>query len=105
MLPSWTGDVKAFARNAAGPLEWPAVSLDQRPPLAVLTGALRHAYGFPLRRAVGATMAGAGVTLGLLAGLVAAIGLERALTIWNDQMALLLSLRYRRRTASEASTR
>jgi hypothetical protein len=50
-------------------------------------------------------MAGAGVTLGLLAGLVAAIGLERALTIWNDQMALLLSLRYRRRTASEASTR
>jgi len=32
MLPSWTGDVKAFARNAAGPLEWPAVSLDQRPP-------------------------------------------------------------------------
>jgi len=118
------------------------VSLDQRPPLAVLTGALRHAYGFPLRRAVGATMAGAGVTLGLLAGLVAAIGLERVLTIWNDQMALLpwglsrilgitvylgiptelpaaasiaglvvtvigiaLSLRYRRRTASEASTR
>ena len=67
------------------------MSLDQRPPLAVLTGALRHAYGFPLRRAVGATMAGAGVTLGLLAGLVAAIGLERALTIWNDQMALLLS--------------
>ena len=65
------------------------MSLDQRPPLAVLTGALRHAYGFPLRRAVGATMAGAGVTLGLLAGLVAAIGLERALTIWNDQMALL----------------
>jgi hypothetical protein len=106
----------------------------------VATGVLRHAYGLPRRRAVGTTMASAGVTLGLLAGLVAAIGLERALTIWNDQMALLpwglsrilgitvylgiptelpavvsiaglavaaigtaLSLRYRRRMASEAS--
>jgi TRAP-type C4-dicarboxylate transport system permease small subunit len=30
-----------------------------------------------------------GVPLALLGGLVAAVGLERALTVWNDQMALL----------------
>jgi hypothetical protein len=34
-------------------------------------------------------MLAAGATLGLLAGLVTLVGLERALTIWNDQMALL----------------
>jgi hypothetical protein len=50
---------------------------------------LRRAYGLPARRAVGATALAVGVTLALLAGLVAAVGLERALTIWNDQMALL----------------
>ncbi|SCL72172.1 hypothetical protein [Micromonospora chersina] len=50
---------------------------------------LRDRYGLPRRRAVGLTLTAAGVPLGLLAGLVTAIGLERALTVWNDQMALL----------------
>jgi len=50
---------------------------------------LGQRYGFRGRRAVGSVLLGAGLTLGLLAGLVAAIGLERALTVWNDQLALL----------------
>jgi hypothetical protein len=50
---------------------------------------LRERYGLPRRRAVGMTLAAFGVSLAACAGLVAAIGLERALTIWNDQMALL----------------
>jgi hypothetical protein len=50
---------------------------------------LRGVYGRVDGRATGATMLAAGLTLALLAGLVTAIGLERALTIWNDQMALL----------------
>ena len=50
---------------------------------------LRERYGLLRRRAVGAVLAAGGATLAACAGLVAAIGLERALTIWNDQMALL----------------
>jgi hypothetical protein len=50
---------------------------------------LRRAYGVKLRRAFGATSVAAGLALGALAGMVAAIGLEQALTMWNDQMALL----------------
>ncbi|MEV4414555.1 hypothetical protein [Catellatospora sp. NPDC049609] len=50
---------------------------------------LRDRYGLLRRRAVGLTLTAAGVPLGLLAGLVALIGLERALTVWNDQLALL----------------
>ncbi|MFI2651925.1 hypothetical protein [Micromonospora fulviviridis] len=50
---------------------------------------LRDRYGLPRRRAFGLTLTAAGVPLGLLAGLVAVIGLERALTVWNDQLALL----------------
>ncbi|KKK07221.1 hypothetical protein, partial [Micromonospora sp. HK10] len=45
--------------------------------------------GLLRRRAVGSTVAAAGVPLGVLAGLVALVGLERALTVWNDQLALL----------------
>jgi hypothetical protein len=55
----------------------------------VVTVVLRGAYGRSTRRAVGPTALAAGGTLALLAGVVAATGLERALTIWNDQMALL----------------
>ncbi|MFC0032726.1 hypothetical protein ACFFMM_24700 [Micromonospora chaiyaphumensis] len=50
---------------------------------------LRDRYGMRRRRAVGLTLTAAGVPLGVLAGLVAVIGLERALTVWNDQLALL----------------
>ena len=50
---------------------------------------LRDRYGLWRRRAVGLTLTAAGVPLGALSGLVAAVGLERALTVWNDQMALL----------------
>ncbi|MEU8004873.1 hypothetical protein AB0B66_27245 [Catellatospora sp. NPDC049111] len=50
---------------------------------------LRDRYGLLRRRAVGLTLAAIGVPLGLIGGLVAAIGLERALTVWNDQLALL----------------
>ncbi|MFB9547366.1 hypothetical protein, partial [Micromonospora sagamiensis] len=41
------------------------------------------------RGAVGLTLTAAGVPLGVLSGLVAVVGLERALTVWNDQLALL----------------
>ncbi|MGN9919753.1 hypothetical protein [Micromonospora palomenae] len=50
---------------------------------------LRDRYGLRRRSAVGLTLTAAGVPLGLLSGLVAAVGLERALTVWNDQLALL----------------
>ncbi|MDI1461535.1 hypothetical protein QEZ54_11180 [Catellatospora sp. KI3] len=50
---------------------------------------LRTRYGLLRRRAVGTSLAAAGTALAALSGLVAAMGLERALTIWNDQMALL----------------
>ncbi|WP_271177137.1 hypothetical protein, partial [Leifsonia poae] len=41
------------------------------------------------RRAVGIVMAASGAAVALLATLVGAIGLEQALTLWNDQLALL----------------
>lgn len=50
---------------------------------------LRDRYGLLRRRAVGLTLVAAGVPLGVLGGLIAAVGLERALTVWNDQLALL----------------
>ncbi|MEV0328860.1 hypothetical protein AB0H63_20780 [Micromonospora echinospora] len=50
---------------------------------------LRDRYGLRPRRAVGFTLTAVGVPLGVLSGLVAVVGLERALTVWNDQLALL----------------
>lgn len=50
---------------------------------------LRDRYSLPRRRATAVVLAGLGVPLVVLGGLVAVLGLERALTIWNDQMALL----------------
>ncbi|BCL12395.1 hypothetical protein GCM10017556_01340 [Micromonospora sagamiensis] len=50
---------------------------------------LRDRYGLRRRGAVGLTLTAAGVPLGVLSGLVAVVGLERALTVWNDQLALL----------------
>ncbi|OZV77560.1 hypothetical protein CA850_22685 [Micromonospora echinospora] len=50
---------------------------------------LRDRYGLRPRRAVGLTLTAVGVPLGVLSGLVAVVGLERALTVWNDQLALL----------------
>ncbi|XTZ14251.1 hypothetical protein ACQSSU_22495 [Micromonospora echinospora] len=50
---------------------------------------LRDRYGLRTRRAVGLTLTAVGVPLGVLSGLVAVVGLERALTVWNDQLALL----------------
>ncbi|MDG4801934.1 hypothetical protein [Micromonospora sp. WMMD980] len=50
---------------------------------------LRDRYGVTRRRAAGLVLAAAGVPLAVLAGLVAWIGAEHALTVWNDQMALL----------------
>ncbi|MGY4645542.1 hypothetical protein [Cellulomonas sp. URHB0016] len=50
---------------------------------------LRHAYGMASVRSAGTTAAVGGLVLALVAGSIAAIGLERALTVWNDQMALL----------------
>jgi hypothetical protein len=55
----------------------------------VVVGVLRTAYGYSRRRSLGTVMIAGGATLGLLGCLVAGIGLERALTIWNDQLALL----------------
>ncbi|MDM7853555.1 hypothetical protein [Cellulomonas alba] len=50
---------------------------------------LRGRYGLLRRRAAGVTAVAAGVALAVLAGFVAVVGLERALTVWNDQLALL----------------
>ncbi|SCL28712.1 Glycosyl hydrolase family 67 C-terminus [Micromonospora pallida] len=50
---------------------------------------LRDRYGLRRRSAVGSTLTAVGVPLGVLSGLVAVVGLERALTVWNDQLALL----------------
>lgn len=41
------------------------------------------------RRATGIVVAASGAALGVIATLVGVIGLEQALTIWNDQLALL----------------
>ncbi|KQT02482.1 hypothetical protein [Cellulomonas sp. Leaf395] len=50
---------------------------------------LRRAYGLGTVRSLGATLVAGGLALAVVAGVVAAVGLERALTVWNDQMALL----------------
>jgi hypothetical protein len=50
---------------------------------------LRRAYGLGTARSLGGTLAAGGTALAVVAGAVAAIGLEKALTVWNDQMALL----------------
>jgi hypothetical protein len=55
----------------------------------VVAVVLRRCYGLLRRQAAGAAVLAGGLTLGLLAGPVAIVGLERALTVWNDQMALL----------------
>lgn len=41
------------------------------------------------RRATGAVLAGVGVGLAVPASVIALVGLERALTVWNDEMGLL----------------
>ncbi|MDG4809426.1 hypothetical protein O7634_21985 [Micromonospora sp. WMMD1120] len=50
---------------------------------------LRDRYGLRRRSAVGLTLTAVGVPLGVLSAVVSAVGLERALTVWNDQLALL----------------
>ncbi|MEW2428617.1 hypothetical protein AB0877_11430 [Micromonospora sp. NPDC047644] len=50
---------------------------------------LRDRYDLRRRSAVGLTLTAAGVPLGVLSALVSVVGLERALTVWNDQLALL----------------
>ncbi|MGQ0838570.1 hypothetical protein [Actinokineospora sp.] len=50
---------------------------------------LRDRYGLLRRRAVGRVLVALGMPLVVLGGVVSVLGLERALTIWNDQMALL----------------
>ncbi|MET0784336.1 MAG: hypothetical protein ABWY53_08390, partial [Leifsonia flava] len=41
------------------------------------------------RRATGAVLGASGLVLVLLGGFLSVVGLEQALTVWNDQMALL----------------
>ncbi|MET0415982.1 MAG: hypothetical protein ABW022_08180 [Actinoplanes sp.] len=50
---------------------------------------LRTRYGLSRRRVVGAVVLAAGVPVLALGVLLWSVGLERALTVWNDQMALL----------------
>ncbi len=57
--------------------------------LAVAAGLLRHRYGIAWRGALGRVMIAAGTPLAVFGAVVAAMGLEDALTVWNDQMALL----------------
>ena len=56
---------------------------------AVAFVVLRDGYGLLRRRALGRVLAALGVPLVVLGGLVTGMGLERALTFWNDQLALL----------------
>ena len=42
-----------------------------------------------MRRALGSALAGIGLVLALIGGFIAAVGLEQALTVWNDQLGLL----------------
>lgn len=58
--------------------------------LFVATGlVLRDRHALPRRRVTGTLLVAAGAPLALLGALIAATGLERALTVWNDQLALL----------------
>ncbi|MET7418463.1 hypothetical protein [Dactylosporangium sp. NPDC005555] len=50
---------------------------------------LRDSYALPRRRVAGILLLATGAPLALLGALVTAVGLERALTVWNDQLALL----------------
>ena len=50
---------------------------------------LRTAYAMTRRQAAGRVLVAAGVPLAVLGGLVALLGLEHAMTVWNDQLALL----------------
>jgi hypothetical protein len=50
---------------------------------------LRAGYGMSRRRAGGRLLIATGVPLAVLGGIIAMIGLEHALTVWNDQLALL----------------
>jgi energy-converting hydrogenase Eha subunit E len=50
---------------------------------------LRTAYGLSRRRAAGRLLLAAGTAVTVLGGLVTIMGAERALTVWNDQLALL----------------
>ena len=55
----------------------------------IVHSVLRTAYAMTRRQAAGRVLAAAGVPLAVLGGLVALLGLERATTLWNDQLALL----------------
>ncbi|MFE5672886.1 hypothetical protein ACFQ58_14890 [Agromyces sp. NPDC056523] len=55
----------------------------------LVAGAWALAAQVGTRRAIGAVALAAGTALAAIATLVGLIGLERALTAWNDQMALL----------------
>jgi hypothetical protein len=50
---------------------------------------LRTAYALPRRRVVGRLLLAGGATVTVLGGLIAVVGAEEALTVWNDQLALL----------------
>ncbi|WP_433208159.1 hypothetical protein ACQP00_42760 [Dactylosporangium sp. CS-047395] len=56
---------------------------------AAVAFVMRDRYSLPRRRTLAALLSTAGVPLLVLGGLIAVLGLERSLTIWNDQMALL----------------
>ncbi|TDV57766.1 hypothetical protein [Actinophytocola oryzae] len=50
---------------------------------------LRTAYGLSRRRVIGRLLLAAGAAVTVLGGLVTVMGAEQALTVWNDQLALL----------------
>ncbi|MPZ80345.1 MAG: hypothetical protein GEV28_08095 [Actinophytocola sp.] len=50
---------------------------------------LRNGYGMTRARAAGRILVATGLPPAALGGLVAVLGLERAMTLWNDQLALL----------------
>jgi len=54
-----------------------------------VAGAWALAARFGVLRAMGAVVAAVGAVLAVFGGLIGLIGLEAALTAWNDEMALL----------------
>lgn len=55
----------------------------------VVAGGWALAAALGARRAWGFALAGVGLVLAAIGGFVGAVGLERALTVWNDQLGLL----------------
>jgi hypothetical protein len=79
-----------FWTNPAGRTAYVIIAFGSFAWLFVATGSvLRARYGRSRRRAVGAVVLAAGLPVLALGALLWSLGLERSLSAWNDQLALL----------------